>query len=122
MTIKFTANEEFFTFHDPMQEGKLIDRKTEIRKDPLTGETSRIIFDPGAPFTPTDYTELAKKQRAINVHSVLKMCNSFTPTFPESLIAGGRLVTAKQSFFQTCSHTVNTMQLFACRSALCEAR
>ena len=46
MSIIFTAKEEFFAFHDPMQDGKLIDRKTEIRMDPLTGETSRIIFYP----------------------------------------------------------------------------
>lgn len=91
MTIEFTANEEFFTFHDPMQDRKLIDRKTEIRKDPLTGETSRIIFDPGAPFVPTDYTDLAESTAGSKCPFCPENVQSFTPTFPETLVAGGRL-------------------------------
>ena len=72
MSITFTAKEEFFTFHDPMQDGKLIDRKTEIRMDPLTGETSRIIFDPGAHLHQQTIQNWQKKQRVKNVHSVPK--------------------------------------------------
>ena len=59
MAISFRAVEEFLTFHDPMQDRKLIDRQTEIRFDPLTGESSRIIYDSSAPFTPPDYSEQA---------------------------------------------------------------
>ncbi|MFJ7935868.1 hypothetical protein [Sporosarcina sp. NPDC096371] len=91
MTIQFTASQEFFTFHDPMQDRKLIDRKTEIRKDPLTGETSRIIYDPGAPFIPTDYEELAKETAGSNCPFCPENVQSFTPTFPETLVTGGRL-------------------------------
>lgn len=91
MSISFTTKEEFFTFHDPMQEGKLIDRKTEIRIDPLTGESSRIIFDPGSPFTPTDYTELAKETGGKKCPFCTENVQSFTPTFPEDLVEGGRL-------------------------------
>lgn len=90
MSIQFQAHEEFFTFHDPTQEGKLIDRKTEIRFDPLTNESSRIIFDPGAPFTPTDYTELAKATEGKKCPFCPENVQSFTPTFPDALIAGGR--------------------------------
>lgn len=92
MTINFIADDEFFTFHDPMQDGKLIDRKTEIRRDPLTGETSRIIFDPGAPFTPTNYSELAKETAGRKCPFCPGNVNTFTPTFPSSLIEDGRLV------------------------------
>ncbi|MFC5587651.1 hypothetical protein ACFPRA_01845 [Sporosarcina soli] len=99
MTIQFTAHEEFFTFHDPMQNGKLIDRKTEIRKDPLTGETSRIIFDPGAPFVPTDYTELAKETAGIKCPFCPENVHSFTPTFPKALIEEGRLTQGEAVVF-----------------------
>lgn len=92
MTIKFIAKEEFFTFHDPMQDGKLIDRKTEVRFDPLTGETSRIIFDPGAPFSPPDYEELGKETAGAKCPFCPENVASFTPRFPEELIEGGRLV------------------------------
>ncbi len=99
MSIQFTAHEEFFTFHDPTQERKLIDRKTEIRKDPLTGETSRIIFDPGAPFVPTDYTELAKETAGSKCPFCPDNVQSFTPTFPETLVMGGRLTQGEAVVF-----------------------
>ncbi len=99
MTIKFIANEEFLTFHDPMQDRKLIDRKTEIRKDPLTGETSRIIFDPGAPFVPTDYAELAKETAGSKCPFCPENVQSFTPTFPETLVSGGRLTLGEAVVF-----------------------
>ncbi|WP_318614424.1 hypothetical protein [Sporosarcina sp. YIM B06819] len=99
MTIQFTAHEEFFTFHDPMQERKLTDRKTEIRKDPLTGETSRIIFDPGAPFVPTDYSELAKETAGSKCPFCPENVQSFTPTFPETLVTGGRLTKGEAVVF-----------------------
>ena len=92
MSITFTKKEEFFTFHDPMQNGQLIDRKTEIRLDPLTGETSRIIFDPGTPFTPSDYSELAKETEGKKCPFCPENILSFTPTFPDDLIEDGRLI------------------------------
>ena len=99
MSITFTAKEEFLTFHDPMQDGKLIDRKTEIRMDPLTGETSRIIFDPGAPFTSTDYSELAKETDGGKCTFCPENVHSFTPKFPNDLIEDGRLIQGEAVLF-----------------------
>ncbi|WP_252504115.1 hypothetical protein [Sporosarcina sp. Marseille-Q4943] len=92
MPISFRKHEEFFTFHDPMQDGKLIDRKTEIRFDPLTGETSRIIFDPGAPFVPKDYSELAKATEGKKCPFCAENVSTITPRFPDELVEGGRYV------------------------------
>lgn len=92
MPISFRKHEEFFTFHDPMQDGKLIDRKTEIRVDPLTGETSRIIFDPGAPFVPKDYSELAKATEGAKCPFCAENVSKITPRFPDELVEGGRFV------------------------------
>ncbi|HJF33075.1 MAG TPA: hypothetical protein K8V56_15035 [Sporosarcina psychrophila] len=99
MSITFTAKEEFLTFHDPVQDGKLIDRKTEIRMDPLTGETSRIIFDPGAPFTSTDYSELAKETAGGKCPFCPENVHSFTPKFPNDLIEDGRLIQGEAVLF-----------------------
>lgn len=92
MAISFRKHEEFFTFHDPMQNGDLIDRKTEIRFDPLTGETSRIIFDPGAPFVPKDYSELAKATEGKKCPFCAENVSTITPRFPDELVEGGRFV------------------------------
>lgn len=92
MPISFRKHEELFTFHDPMQDGKLIDRKTEIRFDPLTGETSRIIFDPGAPFVPKDYSELAKATEGEKCPFCVENVSKITPRFPDELVEGGRFV------------------------------
>ncbi|WP_262177259.1 hypothetical protein [Saccharococcus sp. Marseille-Q5394] len=92
MPISFRKHEEFFTFHDPMQDGKLIDRKTEVRFDPLTDETSRIIFDPGAPFVPKDYSELAKATEGKKCPFCTENVSKITPRFPDELVEGGRFV------------------------------
>ena len=99
MSITFIAKEEFFTFHDPMQDGKLIDRKTEIRMDPLTGETSRIIFDPGAPFTSTDYSEQAKQTEGTKCPFCPENVHTFTPKFPNDLIEDGRIIQGEAVVF-----------------------
>jgi len=99
MSITFTVKEELFTFHNPMQDGKLIDRKTEIRMDPLTGETSRIIFDPGAPFTSTDYTELAKQTEGSKCPFCPENIHTFTPKFPSDLVEDGRIINGEAVVF-----------------------
>jgi UDPglucose--hexose-1-phosphate uridylyltransferase len=99
MSITFTAKEEFLTFHDPMQDGKLIDRKTEIRMDPLTGETSRLIFDPGTPFTSLDYSELATQTEGSKCPFCPENVHTFTPKFPNDLIEGGRFIQGEAVVF-----------------------
>ena len=99
MSITFTVRQELFSFHDPMQDGKLIDRKTEIRLDPLTGETSRIIFDPGAPFIPNDYSELAIATSGKKCPFCSENVQTSTPKFPTDLIDGGRLIQGEAVVF-----------------------
>lgn len=99
MSITFIAKEEFFTFHDPMQDGKLIDRKTEIRMDPLTGETSRIIFDPGASFTSIDYSELATQTAGSKCPFCIENVHTVTPKFPNNLTEDGRIIQGEAVVF-----------------------
>lgn len=91
MAILFRAVEEYSTFHDPMQGNKLINRKTEVRFDPLTGETSRIIHDPGAPFLSKDYTLLAEETGGKKCPFCPDNVFKSTPSYPAEQIAAGRI-------------------------------
>lgn len=96
MKIQFRKETEMLALHDPMQEGKLIDRATEVRYDPLTGETSRIVFDPEAPFVPPDYTEMAGKGWCPFCE---KNVLTATPKFPNQVLEEGRIVDGEAVLF-----------------------
>ncbi|HHW38792.1 MAG TPA: hypothetical protein GXX18_16435 [Bacillales bacterium] len=87
--MKFRKEEEWFTFYDV--QGNLIERKTEVRFDPLTGETSRLIFDPGMPITPLDYTELAEQTGGAKCPFCLENLYRMTPVFPKEISQEGRV-------------------------------
>lgn len=107
MGISFRTKEEFLTFHDPTQSGKLIERKIEVRWDPLTDQTSRIIYDPGAPFIVPEY-----EQEAYTSGKKCPFCTNnvmtVTPSFPEELIEDGRIeqgeAIAFPNLFPYCKH------------------
>ncbi len=99
MTISFCSYKEQATFHDPMQEGKLIHRETEIRYDPLTNESSRIVFDPGAPFVTPDYEEIAKRTEGSKCPFCTDNVQLATPRYPESVFSSGRLIEQEAVLF-----------------------
>lgn len=88
--MKFRREEEWFTFSDV--QGNLIERKTEVRFDPLTGETSRLIFDPGMPIAPPDYTELAEVTGGAKCPFCPENLYKMTPVFPSEITQEGRVV------------------------------
>lgn len=85
----FKKKSEVFTFYDG--EGKRIDRETEVRFDPLTKETSRIVIDPGMPFTIPDYTEFAEQTKGANCPFCPENVFTLTPLFPETIVPEGRV-------------------------------
>ncbi|MEC1520459.1 hypothetical protein P9D43_00255 [Neobacillus niacini] len=89
MTIDFRKQEEWFSFRDTQGNG--IERKTEIRFDPLTGESSRLIFDPGLNIQPPDYTEAAMqtggKKCPFCTENILKL----TPLFNSEIADQGKI-------------------------------
>lgn len=85
----FKKTVERFTFFNG--EGEQIDRETEIRFDPLTKETSRIVVDPGMPFTIPDYTELAKEQEGKHCPFCPENVFKLTPLFPKDMVSEGRV-------------------------------
>ncbi|SFE25929.1 HIT domain-containing protein [Alteribacillus iranensis] len=78
----FQKKEETFTFYN--REGEQIDRVTEVRFDPLTGETSRLVFDPGIVFTAPDYSELSKKTKGKNCPFCPENVEKMTPVFSKN--------------------------------------
>ncbi|MCJ7842024.1 hypothetical protein MUB24_14155 [Lederbergia sp. NSJ-179] len=90
MGIKFTKREEWFSFYDG--KGEQMDRKTEIRFDPLTGETSRIIFDAGLTLTPPDYSEAATNTGGKNCPFCPENILNMTPVFSKNIAEEGRII------------------------------
>lgn len=97
MAIKFRMERETFSFYDGA--GNKIERNTEVRFDPLTGETSRLVFDPGLNITPLDYTEAAEQSGGAKCpfcpENILKM----TPVFPKEVAETGRIVKGEATLF-----------------------
>jgi UDPglucose--hexose-1-phosphate uridylyltransferase len=89
MVIEFRKQEESFSFQD--NQGNAIKRKTEIRFDPLTGESSRVIFDPGLKIQPPDYTEAGEKTGGKNCPFCSGNLLKLTPLFKREITEQGRI-------------------------------
>lgn len=89
MTIDFRKQEEWFGFQD--NQGNEIERKTEIRFDPLTGESSRLIFDPGLKIQPPDYTEAGEQTSGKNCPFCSENLRKLTPLFKREITEQGRI-------------------------------
>lgn len=97
LAIQFKKESETSTFFDG--EGTKIERTTEVRFDPLTGETSRLVFDPGLNIKPNDYQNLAEQTAGKNCpfcpENILKM----TPVFSNEITKNGRMVHGEATLF-----------------------
>ncbi|MCT8138236.1 hypothetical protein H1D32_11020 [Anaerobacillus sp. CMMVII] len=97
MGIHFRKKEEWFHFFDAS--GNEIRRKTEIRFDPLTQETSRLVFDPGMKVTPPDYFEEAEKTGGANCPFCADNVLKLTPVFPNRISEQGRIAVGDALLF-----------------------
>lgn len=89
MTIEFRKQGEVFSFQD--NQGNDIERKTEIRFDPLTGESSRLIFDPGLKIQPPDYSEAGEQTGGKNCPFCSGNLIKLTPRFKKEITEQGRI-------------------------------
>ena len=89
MKVEFHKKEEWFQFYDV--NGNLIKRKTEIRFDPLTKETSRLVFDPGLALSPPDYSKEAVKTSGKNCPFCSENVLKLTPVLPKDIEESGRI-------------------------------
>ncbi|MEH7122612.1 hypothetical protein V7149_10615 [Bacillus sp. JJ1503] len=97
MAMAFQNKEEWFKFYD--SKGNPIERRTEIRFDPITGESSRLIYDSGLVFTPPDYTEIAKQNRGARCPFCQENLLKMTPLFPKEITQNGRIIKGEAVVF-----------------------
>jgi UDPglucose--hexose-1-phosphate uridylyltransferase len=97
MTINFLKKEETFKFID--SQGNTIERTTEIRVDPLTGESSRLVLDGGLKLTPPDYTELGEKTSGPRCPFCTENLLKMTPIFTNEIAEEGRIFQGEATLF-----------------------
>jgi galactose-1-phosphate uridylyltransferase len=87
--VVFRREPRVARLHDPRRDFALTEVESEIRYDPLTGESSRICHFslPAAP--PTDIEAIAEARRS-RCPFCPERVNTVTPRFPETLVPGGR--------------------------------
>ncbi|RST73089.1 hypothetical protein D4T97_014515 [Siminovitchia acidinfaciens] len=97
MAIKLRKKTESFIFYN--NDGEKIERETEIRLDPLTGESSRLVYDAGLAIAPTDYSEAAEKTKGANCPFCPENIFKLTPVFPDKISEEGRIIEGEALVF-----------------------
>ncbi|MEK3886759.1 hypothetical protein [Bacillus sp. FSL K6-3431] len=97
MAIHFRKEEEWFSFNDGKE--TLIERKTEVRFDPLTGESSRLVFDPGLIPEVPNYTDEAEKTGGKNCPFCSENIFKMTPVFTKGIADEGRITQGEAILF-----------------------
>ena len=88
--MKFVSIKRDAVFYDPFNEFRETTRTTDIRIDPLTGKTSRIISFPVTLPPPPDPTPLAEATQAFCPFCKPGVYEK-TPRFPEKIVPEGRI-------------------------------
>lgn len=95
--ITFDKTQETFSFTGA--DGQAVERVIEIRTDPLSGATSRILPDPGNAFQPPDYTEAARSSAGSNCPFCPENLARLTPNFKPAVTADGKIVRGQATVF-----------------------
>jgi galactose-1-phosphate uridylyltransferase len=96
--MKFVSIKKDAVFYDPFNEFKETARTTDIRIDPLTGKTSRIIYFPVTLPPPADPTPLAGATQPFCPFCKPGVYEK-TPKFPEKIVPEGRIERGESILF-----------------------
>jgi len=88
--MKFVSIKRDAAFYDPFNEFRMTTRTTDIRIDPLTGKTSRIIYFPVTLPPPPDPMPLAQATQPFCPFCKPGVYEK-TPRFPEKIVPEGRI-------------------------------
>lgn len=88
--IEFRAARKVARIHDPRRGFELSEIESEVRLDPLTGETARVCHFAFPPRQVPDLAALAESTRATCPFCPERI-ESITPRYPDALLAGGRM-------------------------------
>lgn len=87
--VEFRVRKKLARIHDPRRGFELAAIESEVREDPLTGETARICHFAFPPRKLPDLAALADATRA-SCPFCPERVEAVTPRYPETLVAGGR--------------------------------
>ncbi|HEY5896782.1 MAG TPA: methylmalonyl Co-A mutase-associated GTPase MeaB, partial [Burkholderiales bacterium] len=87
--VDFRVRRKVARIHDPRRKFELADIESEVREDPLTGETSRICHFAFPPRQVPDLAAMVEATRASCPFCPEKV-ETVTPRYPEALLRGGR--------------------------------
>ncbi|MFC2949745.1 hypothetical protein [Virgibacillus sediminis] len=85
----FVTQEEVFSFYT--KDGEKLERKTEVRFDPLTGESSRLVVDPGMKQLEKVYHRNQMKESRENCPLCPENLEKLTPVFQKVINPEGRI-------------------------------
>jgi galactose-1-phosphate uridylyltransferase len=88
--VEFRVRKKIARIHDPRRAFELTEIESEVREDPLTGETSRICHFAFPPRQVPGLAPLAESTRASCPFCPEKI-EPVTPRYPEELVPGGRM-------------------------------
>ncbi len=88
--IRFRSAKKLAWLHDPRRDFELAGIESEVRYDPLTGESARVCHFAYPKREPPDLLLLAQRTRE-NCPFCPESVERVTPRYPEELIPGGRM-------------------------------
>lgn len=91
MTIRFEKHFRATKFLDPAQDFEPNERMTEIRVDPLTGQTARVLHFPIRLLPKPDLGDLVERSLQFGCPFCPQMIENVTPKFPPELTENERI-------------------------------
>jgi galactose-1-phosphate uridylyltransferase len=88
--IEFRVEKKRARLHDPRRGFAAVEVESEVRYDPLTGNSARICHFAHSGTRPPDLAEMAAATRS-ECPFCPERIEAVTPRFPDELVAGGRL-------------------------------
>jgi len=88
-SVEYRVRKKVARIHDPRRNFELTDIESEVREDPLTGDTARICHFAFPPRQVPDLSALAEGTRA-SCPFCPERIEAITPRYPDALVAGGR--------------------------------
>ena len=88
--LEFRATRKRARIHDPRRDFALIEIESEVRYDPLTGDSARICHFAYPKREPPDLSPMVEATRS-GCPFCPESVERVTPRYPEELLAGGRL-------------------------------
>jgi UDPglucose--hexose-1-phosphate uridylyltransferase len=91
MKIEFKKYSRVTRFLDPSTGFQANERPTEIRVDPLTGQTARVLYFPIRMLTKPDLTEIVERSLQFGCPFCPQMLEMVTPKFPPEITEKERI-------------------------------